>query len=81
MFRLYFLTFTGEYRSAGGDDHGHDDHGHDDHGDDSHGYAAHPHANGANITVPLAVLAVGAPTASTARGTVIFAPLACGCAA
>jgi len=56
MFRLYFLTFTGEYRSAG---HGDDEHGdaHDDHG---HGYAAHPHPNGANITIPLAILAFGA---------------------
>jgi NADH-quinone oxidoreductase subunit L len=56
MFRLYFLTFTGEFR--GGHGHGHDDHGHghDDHG---HGHAE-PHESDAMITVPLAILALGA---------------------
>jgi NADH-quinone oxidoreductase subunit L len=39
MFRLYFLTFTGEFR--GGHAHGHDDHGHDEHAKDDHGHDAH----------------------------------------
>jgi NADH-quinone oxidoreductase subunit L len=60
MFRLYFLTFTGTYRSG---DHGHDEgHGHDDHGHghDDHGYDPHPHDGGWEINLPLAVLGVGA---------------------
>jgi hypothetical protein len=52
MFRLYFLTFTGEFR--GGHGHGHDDHGHGDHG---HG---DPHESEKPITFPLMVLALGA---------------------
>ncbi|HEX4337990.1 MAG TPA: NADH-quinone oxidoreductase subunit L [Polyangiaceae bacterium] len=56
MFRLYILTFLGEFRGwkvvanwtepAGG--HGHDAHGHDahdDHGHDDHGHDAHGHAS------------------------------------
>jgi NADH-quinone oxidoreductase subunit L len=54
MFRLYFLTFTGEFR--GGHGHGHDDHGHDDHGKGH----AEPHESDALITVPLVLLAAGA---------------------
>jgi NADH-quinone oxidoreductase subunit L len=46
MFRLYFLTFTGSYRSA------------DQSGD--HPYDAHPHESPASMTVPLVVLGVGA---------------------
>jgi NADH-quinone oxidoreductase subunit L len=52
MFRLYFLTFTGEFR--GGHGHGHDDHGHGDH---AH---AEPHESEKPIIVPLAILAFGA---------------------
>ncbi|MBC7173591.1 MAG: hypothetical protein H5U40_14215, partial [Polyangiaceae bacterium] len=52
MFRLYFLTFTGSYRSAGEEAHGH---GHGDH----HGYDAHPHESPSTMTVPLIVLAAG----------------------
>jgi NADH-quinone oxidoreductase subunit L len=54
MFRLYFLTFEGEYR--GGHGHGHGEHAHDDHG---HGHAE-PHESESAITVPLAILAFGA---------------------
>ncbi|UCH28863.1 MAG: NADH-quinone oxidoreductase subunit L [Myxococcales bacterium] len=43
MFRLYFLTFTGEYRSA------------DQSGD--HPYDAHPHESPPSMTIPLIVLA------------------------
>jgi NADH-quinone oxidoreductase subunit L len=46
MFRLYFLTFTGEYRSA------------DQSGD--HPYDAHPHESPPSMAVPLVVLGVGA---------------------
>ncbi|HJK96357.1 MAG TPA: NADH-quinone oxidoreductase subunit L [Polyangiaceae bacterium LLY-WYZ-14_1] len=72
MFRLYFLTFAGTYRSGAhpaGDDAeapGEGDapavggaaivHAHED----GHGYDAHPHESPASMTVPLAVLGVGA---------------------
>ena len=46
MFRLYFLTFTGEYRSA------------DQSGD--HPYDAHPHESPPSMTIPLVVLGFGA---------------------
>ncbi len=46
MFRLYFLTFTGEYRSA--DQSG------------GHPYDAHPHESPPSMTIPLVVLAIGA---------------------
>ncbi|MCB9611969.1 MAG: NADH-quinone oxidoreductase subunit L [Sandaracinus sp.] len=64
MFRLYYLTFTGDYRSAKhedghGDDHGH---GHDDHGDHGHGYDPHPHAPHFPIRLALSVLGLGALT-------------------
>jgi len=69
MFRLYFLTFEGEFRggdkamaaqlmAAAGktaDDHG-DDHGHSD--DRGHSQAQHPHESGWQMAMPLAVLAV-----------------------
>ncbi|HKU43437.1 MAG TPA: NADH-quinone oxidoreductase subunit L [Polyangiales bacterium] len=54
MFRLYFLTFWGEYR--GGPQH--DDHGHGHHGDD-HGHHE-PHESPASMTVPLMILGIGA---------------------
>jgi NADH-quinone oxidoreductase subunit L len=65
MFRLYFLTFAGKYRSAepAHDSHGeeaHDDHAHDEHGHDEHGYDPHPHAPGPRIAIPLVVLGIGA---------------------
>jgi hypothetical protein len=55
MFRLYFLTFSGEYR--GGPEHAHDDHAHDDHDDHGHG---EPHESPATMTFPLVVLGTGA---------------------
>jgi NADH-quinone oxidoreductase subunit L len=61
MFRLYFLTFTGEFR--GGHGHGHDDHAHDDHAKGEHGHDAHhaePHESEGLITWPLILLAGGA---------------------
>jgi NADH-quinone oxidoreductase subunit L len=69
MFRLYFMTFAGEYR--GGPEHepapaAHGDHAHgDDHaaaGHDAHDDHAHhePHESPASITIPLAILAFGA---------------------
>jgi len=60
MFRLYYLTFTGDYRSAKHDDHGHDDHGHDDHGHDDHAYDPHPHKPHFPIHLALTVLGIGA---------------------
>ena len=56
MFRLYFLTFTGEFR--GGASHGH--HGEDAHGHDDHGHHAEPHESEPAMTIPLLVLAAGA---------------------
>jgi NADH-quinone oxidoreductase subunit L len=47
MFRLYFLTFTGEYRSAG-------------ESSDGHGYDAHPHESPASMKIPLIFLGLGA---------------------
>ncbi len=48
MFRLYFLTFTGEYRSAGESV--------------EHGYDAHPHESPPSMAIPLVVLGIGALT-------------------
>jgi NADH-quinone oxidoreductase subunit L len=59
MFRLYFMTFTGEYRgAAAADAHaGHDAHGHaDDHG---HGHHGTPHESPASMTGVLWALAIG----------------------
>jgi NADH-quinone oxidoreductase subunit L len=53
MFRLYFLTFEGEYRGGHAHAHGQADHGHD------HAHAE-PHESESVITVPLVILAVGA---------------------
>jgi NADH-quinone oxidoreductase subunit L len=54
MFRLYFMTFFGDYRGVQVDSHGHAHaaHGHDDHG---HG---EPHESPAVMLVPLLILAV-----------------------
>lgn len=51
MFRLWFLTFFGEYR--GGDSHSGSKHGHDEH----HGHG-HIHESPAIMLVPLVILAV-----------------------
>ncbi len=52
MFRLWFLTFLGEYRGATS---GTDSHGHDSHGAEGHGL---PHESPMVMVVPLAILAV-----------------------
>jgi len=59
MFRLYFLTFSGEYR--GGPDHAHDDHAATDHAaaHDAHGHGE-PHESPWAMTFPLVVLGLGA---------------------
>jgi NADH-quinone oxidoreductase subunit L len=61
MFRLYFLTFTGEFRggdaSREADAHGHDDHSQDPHG---HGHHGEPHESPMPMAIPLIVLAAGA---------------------
>jgi NADH-quinone oxidoreductase subunit L len=57
MFRLYFLTFSGEFR--GGpvhEDHGHA--AHDEH--DDHAHAHEPHESPGSMTTPLLVLGFGA---------------------
>jgi NADH-quinone oxidoreductase subunit L len=66
MFRLYFLTFWGQYR--GGPEHAKGDHG--------HGHAhTEPHESPALMTVPLVILAVGAFGAGYVWiGAVHFAP-------
>jgi NADH-quinone oxidoreductase subunit L len=81
MFRLYFLTFSGEYRGgpehepvlAAAGAHAHDVHAgaHEDHAIASHAahdaHAAHddhghhePHESPSSITIPLAILGLGA---------------------
>jgi NADH-quinone oxidoreductase subunit L len=50
MFRLYFLTFSGEYRGAAAADHHDDDHHH----------AGTPHESPTAMTIPLVVLGLGA---------------------
>ncbi|MBI2214288.1 MAG: NADH-quinone oxidoreductase subunit L [Acidobacteria bacterium] len=67
MFRLYFMTFVGEYRGAAEAGHGahagHDAHGHDDHSQghaDDHGhYGGAPHESPWSMTGVLWILAVG----------------------
>ena len=58
MFRLYFLTFTGDYRSAkkvaAEGEEANTEHAHDD-----HGYSAHPHESEPSMTFPLIVLGAG----------------------
>ncbi len=62
MFRLFYMTFTGTYRSAdeahGAD--GHEDGEHDEDHDHDHGYAAHPHDNTAVMNGALVFLGLGA---------------------
>jgi len=57
MFRLWFLTFFGDYRGAAAPEaHGHDDHGHDDHGH-GHGHGE-PHESPWVMLGPLVILAI-----------------------
>jgi NADH-quinone oxidoreductase subunit L len=57
MFRLMYMTFSGEYRGAAASDvHGHDAHAHDDH---SHGHGhGEPHESPWVMLGPLMVLAL-----------------------
>ena len=55
--RLAFMTFHGEPKWK----HGHDaHHAHDAHGHDDHGHAHEPHESPLTMTIPLALLAIGA---------------------
>ena len=58
MFRLYFLTFEGSYRSAPAEGEDPERGGHAPH--DDHAYAAHPHESERSMTLPLVVLGLGA---------------------
>jgi NADH-quinone oxidoreductase subunit L len=59
MFRLWFMTFFGEYRGQAESAHGHDAHGHDDHADDDHGHGhGGVHESPKIMLVPLVILAV-----------------------
>ena len=53
MFRMYFLAFTGEYRSAGEEGAAHGAHDH-------HAYDPNPHESPDSMTWPLIILAAGA---------------------
>jgi NADH-quinone oxidoreductase subunit L len=59
MFRLYFLTFHGSYRSAAAEGSEEGEATSHDH----HAYDPHPHESPNNMTVPLAILAAGAVAA------------------
>ncbi len=58
MFRLYFLTFEGSYRSAPDESEDPERGGHAPH--DAHAYAAHPHESERSMTLPLVILGFGA---------------------
>jgi NADH-quinone oxidoreductase subunit L len=63
--RLAFMTFHGtpKWKHDAHAAHGHDDHAHahDDHAHDDHGHGEHtPHESPLSMTIPLAILAVGA---------------------
>jgi NADH-quinone oxidoreductase subunit L len=57
MFRLWFLTFFGDYRGAQTDPHGHGPHGQSSHEHSSHEQGG-PHESPAVMLIPLAILAV-----------------------
>jgi NADH-quinone oxidoreductase subunit L len=54
MFRLYFMTFFGDYRGIQVDEHGH---GHIAHGDDGHDHGE-PHESPPVMLIPLLILAL-----------------------
>jgi NADH-quinone oxidoreductase subunit L len=54
MFRLWFMTFWGDYHGAQVDEHGHGTHGH---GQEGHGHGE-PHESPLVMLVPLMILAV-----------------------
>jgi NADH-quinone oxidoreductase subunit L len=60
MFRLWFMTFFGEYKGEeASHGHGHDSHGNDAHGHDDHGHGhGGVHESPAIMLVPLMILAV-----------------------
>src|SRR6202522_792121 len=62
MFRLWYMTFFGDYRGAREDAHGAGSHGHDSHGHNAHGSGAHghgePHESPMVMLAPLMILAV-----------------------
>jgi NADH-quinone oxidoreductase subunit L len=61
MFRLYFLTFTGEYRGGDASHHADADaHGRDDHAQDHDQHHGEPHESESPMAIPLVVLAAGA---------------------
>jgi NADH-quinone oxidoreductase subunit L len=55
MFRLWYMTFFGDYRGTPVEEHG--THGHDFHGHDSHGHGE-PHESPMVMLVPLLILAL-----------------------
>jgi NADH-quinone oxidoreductase subunit L len=57
MFRLWYMTFFGDYRGAREDAHGAGSHGHDSHGHDAHGHGE-PHESPMVMLAPLMILAV-----------------------
>jgi NADH-quinone oxidoreductase subunit L len=57
MFRLWYMTFFGDYRGAQVDAHGHGSHGHGSHGHDADGHGE-PHESPMVMLVPLMILAV-----------------------
>jgi len=52
MFRLWFLTFFGEYRG------GAEEHGHEKKGQEEHHHAGHAHESPKVMVIPLAILAI-----------------------
>ncbi|MBM3821262.1 MAG: NADH-quinone oxidoreductase subunit L [Acidimicrobiia bacterium] len=62
MVRVYALTFTGTYRGAPEEKHGHDAHANDDHGHGHHGGVKYDDIRESpwGMTLPLVVLAIGA---------------------
>jgi NADH-quinone oxidoreductase subunit L len=57
MFRLWFMTFFGEYWGAVAGEHGHDAHASAGHGHGGHGHGE-PHESPMVMVLPLAILAV-----------------------
>jgi NADH-quinone oxidoreductase subunit L len=56
MFRLWFMTFFGEYRGEAESGHGHDGHSHDAHGSHGHGHGG-IHESPKVMLIPLVILA------------------------
>jgi NADH-quinone oxidoreductase subunit L len=60
MFRLWFMTFFGDYKGAEAGAHSHDSHAPAAHGHDAHGGHGHgePHESPMLMVIPLAILAL-----------------------